>query len=54
MERSGKGLFINYVTQSEGEGVNPCVTLRSDGKMVFLALQRGGGGQFWAKMALCN
>ena len=39
------------------EGVNPCVTLWSDGrvKWSFCVTEGvGGGGQFWAKMVLRN
>ena len=47
------GLFINYLKQSGGEGVNPCVTLRSDGR-IKLSFWRYRGGEFWAKMAFRN
>ena len=45
----GKGLFINYVTQSGG--VNLCVTLWSDGrvKWSFWHYRGGEGVNFWPK-----
>ena len=39
-----KGLFINYLTQSGGEGVNLCVTLWSDGRVKWAFWRYGGGG----------
>ena len=38
-----KGLFINYVTQSWGGGVNPCVTLWSDGSVKWSLWRYSGG-----------
>ena len=38
-----KGLFINYVTQSRGEGVNPSVTLWSDGRVKWSSWLYGEG-----------
>ena len=49
------GLFINCVMQSGGEGVNPCVTLWSDGRLKGPFWRYGGGGEgVLAKMALHN
>ena len=49
---------VHKLRNKVGEGVNPCVTLWSDGgvKWSFWHYRGGGGGggQFWAKMVLCN
>ena len=52
------GLFINYVIQSgKREGINPCITLWSDGRVKWSFWRNGGereGVNFRAKMVLCN